>query len=439
MASSVASAAVTFVGASNVSKWNETTDEQGTKTITIYGGITRASSACANTVCNTCNGSGLVPCNEQEVSPGMTVRLSGRTTAIQGTRYGLLKSDSDASGSLGQGSVVDGSGNFYVDVTWSSLCGAMNLSSCGSSGAKTFRLGIRENNDSTFVSSESILIRVVMSNATSRNFYKRCPGGNPPVGGQATDGFCDFAVFPGDGKLYVDGPSGQSLSVASGFPNADTEVKWTKLVFFFEPYAGNLASTVSLITNGSSRSELLYSNTQNPPDDLDPRVPGMENGTKYCLAMANQDEAGNIAAFTDFSDTGYTGDPSFEATVCGTPEQVVGLLDDKKCFIATAAWGSSMDPHVRVLRSFRDQFLKTTSWGTAFVEAYYSWSPSRAKWIARHEVARTVARGLLWPVIAFAWLSLEIGLIATIGLLATFLAGSGALVYRTHRRRRAEA
>ncbi|MBX3041362.1 MAG: hypothetical protein KF789_11705 [Bdellovibrionaceae bacterium] len=435
----IASATVTFVGASNVSKWSETSDEQGTKTITIYGGITHATSPCSNTVCNSCNGSGLVPCNEQEVSPTMTVRLSARTSATQTGRYALLKSDSDSSGQLGNSPAVDGSGTFYVDVTWSDLCGAMGSTNCASSVAKTFRLGIRENNDSSFVSGESILIRIVMSNAVGRNFYKRCPGGNPQSGASATDGFCDFAVFPGDGKLYVDGPAGQGLSVATGFPNADSTVKWTKLVFFFEPYAGNLTSTVSTITNGSSRSELLYSNTQNPPDDLDPRVPGMENGTKYCLAMANQDEAGNIASFTDFSDTGYTGDPSFEATVCGTPEEVVGLLDDKKCFIATAAWGSPLDPHVKTLRSFRDRFLKVTPWGAAFVEAYYSWSPPLAKWISEHEVARTVVRGALWPLIAFAWLSLEIGLLATLGLSVALLVGSGVLVSRTHWRRRGEA
>ncbi|HRO68504.1 MAG TPA: hypothetical protein PL182_13115, partial [Pseudobdellovibrionaceae bacterium] len=162
MTTSSALAEVTFVGASNVSKWNETTDSQGTKTITIYGGITRATSACTTTVCDTCNGSGLVPCNEQEVAPSMKVRFSGRTTSIQTGRYGLLKSDSDSSGQLGESFAMDGSGNFYVDVTWADLCGAMGVSNCGSSAAKTFRFGIRESNDSSFISNESILIRIVI-------------------------------------------------------------------------------------------------------------------------------------------------------------------------------------------------------------------------------------------------------------------------------------
>ena len=44
------------------------------------------------------------------------------------------------------------------------------------------------------------------------------------------------------------------------------------------------------------------------------------------------------------------------------------------CFIATAAYGSLMEPHVMILRDFRDRILLTNSLGKGFVKAYYTYS-----------------------------------------------------------------
>lgn len=68
------------------------------------------------------------------------------------------------------------------------------------------------------------------------------------------------------------------------------------------------------------------------------------------------------------------------------------------CFIATAAYGSSLDRHVATLRTFRDRFLLTNSLGTAFVKLYYRYSPPVAHVIARHAILRFVARICLLPV-----------------------------------------
>ena len=73
------------------------------------------------------------------------------------------------------------------------------------------------------------------------------------------------------------------------------------------------------------------------------------------------------------------------------------------CFIATAAYGSYMEKHVKVLRDFRDDFLLTTPWGTAFVKAYYRYSPPIAVVIAKYAVLRTLVRVALMPLVMFGY------------------------------------
>ncbi|MDH5301234.1 MAG: hypothetical protein OEW58_07735 [Gammaproteobacteria bacterium] len=69
------------------------------------------------------------------------------------------------------------------------------------------------------------------------------------------------------------------------------------------------------------------------------------------------------------------------------------------CFIATAAYGSYFEPHVKVLRDFRDQWLLTNAPGRWFVEQYYHYSPPLADFIRDREYLRTIVRGLLTPLV----------------------------------------
>ena len=73
------------------------------------------------------------------------------------------------------------------------------------------------------------------------------------------------------------------------------------------------------------------------------------------------------------------------------------------CFIATAAFGSKIEPAVILLRQFRDRCLLTNSLGQVFVQFYYYHSPPIAAFIARSEPMKLLVRILLLPLIAIAY------------------------------------
>jgi hypothetical protein len=88
-----------------------------------------------------------------------------------------------------------------------------------------------------------------------------------------------------------------------------------------------------------------------------------------------------------------------------------------KCFIATAAYGSYLEPHVVILRAFRDQYLLTNAPGRAFVSFYYRHSPPLADYIARHGALRAATRWALTPVVYVAAYPFSLALFFACGII----------------------
>jgi hypothetical protein len=147
------------------------------------------------------------------------------------------------------------------------------------------------------------------------------------------------------------------------------------------------------------------------------------------------DSTGTVATFTPaeslLTDTTYTatiagGASGVQATngdmLSGSTEWTftTGSSDFQtsgtSCFIATAAFGSYLDPHVRALRDFRDKYLLTNALGRAFVSLYYKNSPPVAAYISRHETLRAATRWALTPLIYVAAYPFSLALFAVFGI-----------------------
>jgi hypothetical protein len=173
------------------------------------------------------------------------------------------------------------------------------------------------------------------------------------------------------------------------------------------------SSTVSgTVTPGSLNATLTPSGSLTP-------------GTIYTVTVttAVQDDEGVALASSD----------TWSFTTAGTAPVVSsgsGGGGGGGCFIATAAFGSALEPRVVTLREFRDIYLLPSDSGRAFVEIYYALSPPLADVIAADEGLRTGVRVVLAPVVVASETLLgagreAVGLAGWLGAAVILLCGAG--------------
>lgn len=129
-----------------------------------------------------------------------------------------------------------------------------------------------------------------------------------------------------------------------------------------------------------------------------------------------------VSAYNDYGSTIY----SNEATAQTREKEYSG------CFIATAAYGSLLEPQVQLLRDFRDRYLIISQPGRVFLDLYYSYSPPVARFIADSDILRFLVRWSLLPLVLMSWMSLTIGLLPTIFI---FSLSAGLIAYLFSRTR----
>jgi hypothetical protein len=108
----------------------------------------------------------------------------------------------------------------------------------------------------------------------------------------------------------------------------------------------------------------------------------------------------------------------------GEDEDTVDEVMNKAagCFIDTATYGPVMEPHVTLLRDFRDRFLLTNAPGNAFVQRSCAYSPAIAAFIAGHETLRPLLCVILLPIVGASWIALLLGPVSASFFIVALLA-----------------
>jgi hypothetical protein len=366
------------------------------------------------TNCNTCIGDAtnpLLACSPQSSFPTSKVSFAfSSSTAATATSQWLVCAT--ASGGAAVDVSTEGtatpssrtnSTTFGWETTWAKLCERLvGVSDCSASGSATLTFGLSTGSTQTCTSglTDKVDFKVYISSALGTSLTPSLSDGTH---GEANG----FALYPGDEKLFI--PE-ESWSPGSGFPKSSTSgLSYTSILFFYSQLANPTDSVVPADIKNNSPTIALTVDSEGAVDR--DYLDGLENDKKYCFRLASQDSAGVIAFFTP--------DANIQ---CEIPSEVMGLLSDKKCFIATAAYGSDLDSHVTVFRKFRNEFLLSSSLGKLFVKIYYRLSPPLAQLISQNELLRTVARWILWPLLGFVELSLAYGLLVSLFCFFIFLA-----------------
>jgi hypothetical protein len=225
-------------------------------------------------------------------------------------------------------------------------------------------------------------------------------------------GLCQFEVGPGDEKVVL-----KSLAGEQGFPVYSPQViTQIRLLWAEGPDAFN-----EIRSDSPSKDVTVTVGTDSGVQVSPTRIDGFQNDHIYSFKVASVDAAGNTGYYTA---TNSTTDPDHYCPNgirpdchVAQPGEVVGILADNSCFVATAAFGSPMAPQVETFRQFRNRFLVPSKLGIKLVKFYYAYSPKYAYMIAQNETLRSFARGALWPLLIMAWLSVHFGGWATLALL----------------------
>ncbi len=126
------------------------------------------------------------------------------------------------------------------------------------------------------------------------------------------------------------------------------------------------------------------------------RLDDLLDGVTYFIAVTAYDTSGNESDFSEEVSGLPVTNPSSPPLVQTSSED---NYTEWGCFIATAAYGSLWEPHVRALRDFRDHYLTKNQLGKSFIRDYYRYSPSIAQNIETNPSLKAAVRMSLTPLV----------------------------------------
>jgi hypothetical protein len=450
-AAAPAGAATTLKGFSN---YFPTVEQPDATTIVVYAGAT--STACSSTssdsTCDSCATLSSAPinnfnatfadglaCNNTQIHPNLNFQI--RLVSTDAAMYTASTKIQIFNGTTpippdSMTTFTAGTANQEVTATWSwsKLCAALssdsapNLASkCEISFNKTLTVGFDKTGAGTAPSETGITLTIkyrFVGNSPPQTF-----GCDESAMG-AYEAFCEFFVYPGDEKVYVKNPG---INAASDLKTGDQILKQNSTQATTADPSGMSYSKVRIyyaagsdfnsLTPASDHTDLELVGTT---EIRDKRVQGLVNGQQYVFLSASVDQGGNVELFSDptFSPAMSSAD-GLGDTQSATPQEVFGLLDNKNCFIATAAYGSGDASDVQTLREFRNRYLLGWEGGRAFVRMYYKISPPIADFISEREWMKLMVRDSLKPLVMLAQFLFRYGLL----ILLFFIAGAGIFFF----------
>jgi len=393
---------VTVKNISGVSYYDSTAQK-------IYAGFAgTCASPDSGSTCNTCtdtSGTGLKPCNLKAVHSTLSVSFSFTSTADLSTKSVALYVGNDSSNSqVATATGVAANVDMTLSATWADFCsGATDLNSdCSVSSSadqtvstdRSFYLGSDDDGNGSISSTEKIQVPVhfhaISDTVTTLHTQPYCAGDS-----SSGYGLCFYSLATGDEKLVI---LGDPQPLSNSTPPSGSPA-FQSVAFFAFPQAAGISASIS---NGQVQPVIIpFVSTTDLSISGDPYITGLANYERYCVFAGQVNLAQNIFAFTT---TGLD-----DTQMCKETSEVVGLLDDKHCFISTAAFGYDMASEVQIFRNFRNTFLLHNKYGAEFVKAYYQWGPQAAELISGSEVLRSITRGVLYPALGFSWVALNYG------------------------------
>ncbi len=418
-----AQAAMTLV---DYSKYTYSLDSTDPASVKIFAG--RTSATCTESTTATCDSCALLDsfdtpgttsgktsakvCNTKQISPtllfSVTIKTDNKDLTASGNALYVVVNNLQVNNYVATTAAVNT--NIQIDIPWSEICAK---SSSGNDSLCTTSFG----NSPVKIGFGTAYTSLAESVTFSVSFRYVGNAALTTLGCTDTDpygGFCDYTVFPGDEKVYILNPS--STNIDTTFRVGDltglgatqataldaSGLRYSELLVFYEQSADYKA-----ITPKSAQTKIPIVDNNSIKTG---KISGLENNATYVFLTATVDQGGNVTHIINpTSPTCKTVTAPYENCQMAIPRKVTGLLETNKCFIATAAFGSELDPHVQDFRSFRNQYLRSFWLGRKFIKTYYTFSPDWAQTISQSKVLRIISLILLWPIWVLIKLILMVG------------------------------